>query len=177
LFQPSILRIDSYCGNSRANCDEIVRNFKERLNRIKSHWEPASDRLDVAYYRLSRQASLWYTTQNRNCIMSSPATNIESLQHEERVFPPQPEFAAKADIKSMHELEALRAEAAADPEKFWARFAESELHWFKKWETGFAVGSAACAVVHRRQNQYFVQLPGSPSGNCAAQQSRLDLGR
>jgi acetyl-CoA synthetase len=67
--------------------------------------------------------------------MSSPATNIESLQQEGRVFPPPPEFAAKAHLKSMEELEALRAEAAADPEKFWARFAESELHWFKKWDT------------------------------------------
>jgi acetyl-CoA synthetase len=68
-------------------------------------------------------------------IMSSPATNIESLQQEGRVFPPPPEFAAKAHIKSMEELEALRAEANADPEKFWARFAESELHWFKKWDS------------------------------------------
>jgi acetyl-CoA synthetase len=67
--------------------------------------------------------------------MSSPATNIESLQHEERVFPPPSEFAAHAQIKSMEELEALRAEAAADPEKFWARLAESELHWFNQWDT------------------------------------------
>ena len=35
----------------------------------------------------------------------------------------------------MKELEAMRAEAAADPEQFWARLAESELHWFKKWNT------------------------------------------
>ena len=35
----------------------------------------------------------------------------------------------------MEDLEALRAEASADPEKFWARLAESELHWFKKWHT------------------------------------------
>ena len=34
----------------------------------------------------------------------------------------------------MAELEKLRAEAAADPESFWARMAE-ELHWFKKWDT------------------------------------------
>ncbi|MGQ0760689.1 MAG: acetate--CoA ligase [Acidobacteriota bacterium] len=62
-------------------------------------------------------------------------TNIESLQHEERVFPPPPEFAAKAHFKSIEELEALRAEAAADPEKFWAHMAESELDWFEKWDT------------------------------------------
>ena len=67
--------------------------------------------------------------------MSSSTTNIESLQHEGRTFQPPAEFAATAHIKSMEELEALRAEAAADPGKFWARMAESELDWFKKWDT------------------------------------------
>jgi acetyl-CoA synthetase len=67
--------------------------------------------------------------------MSSPGTNIESVLNEERVFHPPQTFAAQAQIKSMPELEGLRTEAAADPEKFWARFAESELHWFKKWDT------------------------------------------
>ena len=71
----------------------------------------------------------------RSNIMSSPATNIESILNEKRVFPPPSEFAANALIKSMQELEALRAEAAADPEKFWARLAESELHWFRRWDT------------------------------------------
>ena len=61
-------------------------------------------------------------------------TNIESLQQEGRVFPPPPEFSAKALIKSMAELERIRADASADPEGFWARMAE-ELHWFKKWDT------------------------------------------
>ena len=65
--------------------------------------------------------------------MSTVTTNIESLQHEERVFPPPPSFSAQAHVKSMEELESLRAEATADPESFWARMAE-ELHWFKKWD-------------------------------------------
>jgi acetyl-CoA synthetase len=65
--------------------------------------------------------------------MSTVTTNIESLQHEDRIFPPPPEFSAKAYIKSMEELELLRAEASADPESFWARMAE-ELHWFKRWD-------------------------------------------
>jgi acetyl-CoA synthetase len=64
-----------------------------------------------------------------------PSTNIESFQHEERVFPPPAEFAGKAHIKSTTELEALRAAASTDPEAFWARMAEGELHWFKKWDT------------------------------------------
>ncbi|MBV8858188.1 MAG: acetate--CoA ligase [Acidobacteria bacterium] len=67
--------------------------------------------------------------------MSSATTNIESVLHEERVFPPPPEFAAQAHVKSLEELEALRREASDAPEAFWARMAEAELHWFRKWET------------------------------------------
>ena len=67
--------------------------------------------------------------------MSAITTNIESLQQEERVFHPPKSFADRAHLKSMAELEALRTEASTDPEGFWARFAESELHWFKKWDT------------------------------------------
>jgi len=67
--------------------------------------------------------------------MSSATTNIESVLHEERVFPPPPEFSARAHVKSLDELEALRREASDAPEAFWARMAESELHWFRKWDT------------------------------------------
>src|SRR5437870_10627984 len=65
----------------------------------------------------------------------SSATKIESVLHEKRVFPPPKTFAQLAHIKSMEELENLRAEASAEPEKFWARLAESELSWLKKWDT------------------------------------------
>lgn len=65
--------------------------------------------------------------------MSSATTNIESLQQEHRLFPSPSGFSEHANIKSMEELERLRAEASADPESFWARMAE-ELHWFKKWD-------------------------------------------
>ena len=66
--------------------------------------------------------------------MSTVTTNIESVLQEDRIFPPPPEFSAKAHIKSESEIDRLRAEAHADPEAFWARMAE-ELHWFKKWDT------------------------------------------
>ena len=62
------------------------------------------------------------------------STNIESHQQEERVFQPPQSFSEQAHVKSMAELEQLRAEASADPEGFWARMAE-ELHWFKRWDT------------------------------------------
>jgi len=66
--------------------------------------------------------------------MSTVPPDIESVLQEERVFPPPERFSQQAHIKSMAELEKLRAEANADPEAFWARMAE-ELHWFKTWDT------------------------------------------
>jgi acetyl-CoA synthetase len=59
---------------------------------------------------------------------------IESILNEERVFPPPAEFSDKAHVKSFAEYEQIYAEAAADPEAFWARQA-GELDWFKKWDT------------------------------------------
>src|SRR5690606_22284805 len=61
------------------------------------------------------------------------ANNIESSQIENRIFPPQPDFAADAHIKSFEEYDALRKAAAEDPAAFWEKQAE-ELDWFRKWD-------------------------------------------
>ena len=66
--------------------------------------------------------------------MSSSTSNIDSVLHEERVFPPPAEFAHRARINSIEDYERLRREARDAPEAFWARMAE-ELHWFKRWDT------------------------------------------
>jgi acetyl-CoA synthetase len=58
--------------------------------------------------------------------------DLDSTLREDRVFPPPPEFAAQAHIKSLAEYEALYARSIADPEAFWAE-AASELHWFSPW--------------------------------------------
>ncbi|MGK7892047.1 MAG: acetate--CoA ligase [Leptolyngbyaceae cyanobacterium] len=65
--------------------------------------------------------------------MSHP--EIESVLHEDRVFEPPAEFSQKARIKSLDEYNQLYEKAKANPEQFWAELAESELHWFKKWDT------------------------------------------
>ena len=67
-------------------------------------------------------------------VMSSDSPNIESVMHEERVFPPPEDFKHEARINSLAEYERLRTEASERPEEFWARMAE-ELNWFRKWET------------------------------------------
>ena len=56
--------------------------------------------------------------------------NIKSVLVEERRFPPSAEFTARARLKPA-DVKALRAEAAADHEGFWARQAQSELRWHK----------------------------------------------
>jgi acetyl-CoA synthetase len=55
---------------------------------------------------------------------------FDDLLHEERTFPPPADFARSAHVSD----EAIHAEAAADPEAWWARWAE-ELDWFQRWET------------------------------------------
>ena len=64
----------------------------------------------------------------------SESIAIESTLSENRLFPPSPEFAENAHIKSFAEYEELYAEAAADVPAFWAKQAES-LDWFRKWDT------------------------------------------
>ncbi len=59
--------------------------------------------------------------------------DIDSTLRENRVFPPPPEFAAQAHIKSLAEYEALYKHSIDDPEAFWAE-AAGALHWFKPWD-------------------------------------------
>jgi len=64
----------------------------------------------------------------------SEQTAIESVLNENRIFPPPPDFAANAHVKSFEEYERMYSEAAADLPAFWEKQA-AELDWFKKWDT------------------------------------------
>jgi acetyl-CoA synthetase len=55
-------------------------------------------------------------------------TNIESVLHETRKFPPSAAFTAGARIQPA-DFAALNAEAARDPVAFWGRLAREELRW------------------------------------------------
>jgi acetyl-CoA synthetase len=59
------------------------------------------------------------------------SNNIESVMHEDRVFEPPKEFAAKARIGSMAAYQAMCDEAVADYPGFWAKRAREELSWKK----------------------------------------------
>jgi acetyl-CoA synthetase len=61
------------------------------------------------------------------------AANIESVLQESRKFPPPPEFAAQAHIRSEAQYEQMWQRAKDDPAGFWGELA-SHLVWSKKWE-------------------------------------------
>jgi acetyl-CoA synthetase len=65
--------------------------------------------------------------------MPFPSTNITSVLKETRTFPPSPQFAAEAHVKSLAEYDKLWKRAADDPSAFWAEQAAS-LAWFRKWD-------------------------------------------
>ncbi len=59
---------------------------------------------------------------------------IESVLHEERIFNPPSQFSEQSYIRTLREYEQIYSKAASNPERFWAEYAEQELHWFKPWE-------------------------------------------
>ncbi len=56
--------------------------------------------------------------------------DLESILHEQRVFPPPPAFTAQARIGPA-DYERLVAEAERDNAGYWARLAREELRWSK----------------------------------------------
>ena len=61
--------------------------------------------------------------------MTTQTEKIDSLLHEERRYPPPPEFAAQANVTDRAALE----QAAQDPEAFWGEQAKI-VEWFKPFE-------------------------------------------
>jgi acetyl-CoA synthetase len=65
----------------------------------------------------------------------SPAGSaIESVLHEDRVFPPPKAFSAGAHIRSLAQYRRMYRESIANPDRFWAKQAEAELVWTKRWK-------------------------------------------
>jgi acetyl-CoA synthetase len=58
-------------------------------------------------------------------------STIESVLHENRVFPPSPDFVKQANISGMDAYRKLCADAERDFEGFWGRLAREEILWHK----------------------------------------------
>ena len=59
-------------------------------------------------------------------------TSFDSLLRENRVFPPNAEFAARAHIKTREQYDAMYRRSIEQPEEFWADAAR-EIDWFEPW--------------------------------------------
>ncbi|MCC6511177.1 MAG: AMP-binding protein, partial [Pirellulaceae bacterium] len=87
---------------------------------------------------------------------------VHTVMVEQRLFPPNADFATQARIKSLAEYEELYKRSMADTEAFWAAEAREHLHWFKpctkdltwnepnaEWfSDGLTNASANCLDVH-----------------------------
>ncbi len=58
-------------------------------------------------------------------------TDITSVLHETRVFPPSADFVAQANVSGMAGYEALMNEAKSDYSGFWGRLARENIAWHK----------------------------------------------
>ncbi len=56
------------------------------------------------------------------------------MYREERMFHPPKELSENAYVKSLEEYDRLYRESVEDPESFWAKQAEENIEWFKRWD-------------------------------------------
>ncbi len=65
--------------------------------------------------------------------MTKSSSQIDTVMHEARLFPPSAEFAKNAQIGSNEAYQTMWDEARRDPIAFWDRHAQ-ELHWFRPYQ-------------------------------------------
>ena len=82
---------------------------------------------------------------------ATPKTSIDSLMAEKRRFPPPPDFANSAHIKSLAHYQELYDRSINDPDGFWLEQARATLTWFREPSIGrrYEWNSAARSVWHR----------------------------
>jgi acetyl-CoA synthetase len=94
------------------------------------------------------------------------SNDFESMMKEGRSFPPSPAFAAKARVSSLAQYEALYRESVDHPETFWAREAEENLTWIKKWNN---VVSHDFSIIGKSEQPFVKYFEGGQlnvSANC-----------
>ena len=95
------------------------------------------------------------------------SSQIDNVMQESRLFPPTPEFVAKAKINSADAYQTLYDASIQDTEAFWGKLSEEELHWFRPFET----------VYEKTENGvgWFVEGQTNISYNCL--DAQIEAGR
>jgi acetyl-CoA synthetase len=60
-------------------------------------------------------------------------SDIQSILREDRIFPPNPQFAQSAHLQGPEAYEAMYRRSVEEPEAFWGEAADA-LHWFRRWD-------------------------------------------
>ncbi len=63
--------------------------------------------------------------------------DVHTVLQEQRVFPPPPEFQARAQLQSEAQYADMCQRAMRDRDGFWAEQARAELHWFRPFSSVF----------------------------------------
>lgn len=94
------------------------------------------------------------------------STEISSHLKESRIFKPKREFSEKSCCKSESEYERLYQESIKTPESFWAKQAEENLSWFKKWDKVLEYNFENIGQVEKPYLKYFTGAKLNVSYNC-----------
>src|ERR1700761_3965061 len=73
-------------------------------------------------------------SENGTPAITAKPSNIESVLKEKRVFKPNAKFAKDARIGSMKKYAKMHKASLKNPDKFWGKFAETDLTWAKAWK-------------------------------------------
>lgn len=91
---------------------------------------------------------------------------IEMIDQKDKIFYPPHELSEKAYIRSLEEYERLYQESIQDPEKFWAKLAEGNIHWFKRWNKVMEYNFSRIGEVEEPYVQFFIGGKLNVSYNC-----------
>ncbi len=69
------------------------------------------------------------------------SATIESVLHEDRLFPPSPEFVKQANVSGAAAYQALCDEADRDFEGFWGRLAKESMNRTRRSSSGSTTAS------------------------------------
>lgn len=94
------------------------------------------------------------------------SNEFESMMKEERSFPPSAEFAAKAHVSSLAQYDSMYRESVDNPEIFWAKQAEENLAWIRKWHTVCSHDFTSIGKTEQPYVKYFEGGQLNVSANC-----------
>ena len=104
------------------------------------------------------------------------SSEVSSHMKEERSFSPTPGFSARARISNLSQYEELYRASVEQPDQFWAKQAEENLVWIKKWDRVVAHDFSIIGKSTQPYVSYFAGGQLNVSANCLDRHVQGGLG-